>query len=57
MTPAALRLVAIGRKNWQFYGSASGGNRSDDTQKTEAMLRCKIMNHFTKLGLPKFVFQ
>ena len=32
-------------------------NRSDDTQKTEAKLRCKIMNHFTKLGLPKFVFQ
>ena len=30
-------------------------NRSDDGQKTEARLRCKILNHFTKLGLPKFV--
>jgi len=31
-------------------------NRSDEGQNTEAKLRCKIMNHFTKLGLPKFVF-
>jgi hypothetical protein len=30
-------------------------NRNEDTQKTEARLRCKILNHFTKLGLPKFV--
>jgi hypothetical protein len=32
-------------------------NRSDGGQKTEARLRCKILNHFTKLGLPKFVFE
>jgi hypothetical protein len=32
-------------------------NRSDPAQKTEARLRAKILNHFTKLGLPKFVLQ
>jgi hypothetical protein len=32
-------------------------NRSDCGQKTEARLRCKILNHFTKLGMPKFVWQ
>ena len=32
-------------------------NRNEDSQKTEARLRCKILNHFTKLGLPKFVFE
>jgi len=32
-------------------------NRSGEGQNTEAKLRCKILNHFTKLGLPKFVFQ
>ena len=27
-------------------------NRSVEGQKTEARLRCKILNHFTKLGMP-----
>src|SRR5215469_15708408 len=27
-------------------------NRCDESQKTEARLRCKILNHFTKLGMP-----
>jgi hypothetical protein len=29
-------------------------NRKLPTQKTEARLRCKILNKFTRLGLPKF---
>ena len=29
-------------------------NRTEDGQKTEARVRCKILNKFTKLGLPKF---
>jgi hypothetical protein len=32
-------------------------NRSDEGQKTEARVRCKILNHFTKLGLPKFTYE
>jgi len=32
-------------------------NRSDEGQKTEAILKCKILNHFAKPGLPKFAFQ
>lgn len=32
-------------------------NRNEESQKTEARLRCKILNHFTRLGLPKFVFE
>jgi len=31
-------------------------NRSDEGQKTEVRVRCKILNHFTKLGLPKFTY-
>jgi hypothetical protein len=33
---------------------ASLKNRSDETQKTEATVRCKILNHFTRLGMPKY---
>jgi hypothetical protein len=29
-------------------------NRLLPNQKTEAKIRCKILNHFTKLGLPKY---
>jgi hypothetical protein len=29
-------------------------NRHLDNQKTEAALRCKLLNHFAHLGLPKF---
>ena len=29
-------------------------NRVIDNQRIEARLRCKILNHFTKLGLPQF---
>jgi len=32
-------------------------NRSDEGQKTEARVRCKILNHFTKLGMPKFIYE
>jgi len=32
-------------------------NRNEESQKTEARLRCKILNHLTKLGLPKFIFE
>jgi hypothetical protein len=32
-------------------------NRRDEGQKTEARLRCKILNHFTKLGMPKFTYK
>ena len=32
-------------------------NRTEQTQKTEARLRCKILNHYTKLGLPKFIYK
>jgi hypothetical protein len=32
-------------------------NRSDEGQKTEARLRSKILNHFTKLGMPKSVIK
>ena len=32
-------------------------NRSDEAQKTEARVRCKILNHFTKLGMPKFTYE
>jgi len=32
-------------------------NRNEDAQKTEARLRCKILNHFTKLGMPNFKFE
>jgi hypothetical protein len=31
-------------------------NRRLATQKTEAALRTKILNHFTQLGLPQFVW-
>jgi hypothetical protein len=34
---------------------ASLKNRSNETQKTEATIRCKILNHFTKLGMPKYI--
>ena len=30
-------------------------NRHLDNQRTEAALRCKLLNHFTHLGLPKFI--
>jgi hypothetical protein len=33
---------------------ASLKNRSDETQKTEVTVRCKILNHFTRLGMPKY---
>ncbi|MCL2119081.1 MAG: IS5 family transposase, partial [Planctomycetaceae bacterium] len=29
-------------------------NRLLPNQKTEAKIRCKILNHFTKLGLPEY---
>lgn len=29
-------------------------NRLPETQKTEAQLKCKILNYFTQLGLPKY---
>jgi hypothetical protein len=29
-------------------------NKAFDNQKTEARLRCKLLNHFTQLGLPTF---
>jgi len=32
-------------------------NRTEKTQKTEARLRCKILNHYTKLGMPKFTYE
>jgi hypothetical protein len=32
---------------------ASLKNRSDETQKTEVTVRCKILNHFTRRGIPK----
>lgn len=31
-------------------------NRHLDNQKTEAALRCKLLNHFAHLGLPKFTW-
>jgi hypothetical protein len=31
-------------------------NRSLPNQSTEARLRCKLLNHFTQLGLPKFAW-
>jgi len=31
-------------------------NRHLDNQRTEAALRCKLLNHFAHLGLPKFVW-
>jgi IS1 family transposase len=31
-------------------------NRRLDNQKTEAALRCKLLNHFAQLGLPKFTW-
>lgn len=31
-------------------------NRHLDNQQTETNLRCKLLNHFTRLGLPKFVW-
>ena len=31
-------------------------NRNFQNQRTEAKLRCKILNKFTQLGLPKFVW-
>jgi len=31
-------------------------NRHLENQKTEVALRCKLLNHFTTLGLPKFVW-
>lgn len=31
-------------------------NRQFDHQRTEMALRCKLLNHFTNLGLPKFVW-
>ena len=31
-------------------------NRHLDNQKTEAALRCKLLNHFAHLGLPKFAW-
>lgn len=31
-------------------------NRHLDNQQTETALRCKLLNHFTTLGLPKFVW-
>jgi Transposase DDE domain len=31
-------------------------NKRFENQQTEARLRCKILNHFTQLGLPKFVW-
>jgi hypothetical protein len=33
---------------------ASLKNRSDKAQKTEATMRAKILNHFTRLGMPKY---
>jgi len=29
-------------------------NHLIENQRTETRLRCKILNHFTHLGLPKF---
>lgn len=29
-------------------------NKADENQRTEARLRSKLLNHFTRLGLPKF---
>jgi len=31
-------------------------NRRLDNQRTEMTLRCKLLNHFTRLGLPKFAW-
>lgn len=31
-------------------------NRELENQRTEARLRCKILNHFTQLGLPQFAW-
>ena len=31
-------------------------NRELPNQRTEARLRTKILNHFTRLGLPQFVW-
>ena len=33
---------------------ASLKNRSGEAQKTEARLRSKILNHFTRLGMTKY---
>jgi len=33
---------------------ASLKNRSSEAQKTETRLRCKILNHFTRMGMPKY---
>jgi len=32
-------------------------NRTEEAQKTEARVRCKILNHYTKLGMPKFNYE
>jgi len=32
-------------------------NRTEEEQKTEARVRCKILNHYTKLGMPKFTYE
>jgi hypothetical protein len=48
----SLAETAIYRMKTIF--GASLKNRSDEAQKTEATMRAKILNHFTRMGMPKY---
>ena len=48
----SLAETAMYRMKCCFGGKLK--NREFENQRTEARLRCKILNHFTHLGLPQF---
>ena len=56
----SLAETAMDRIRYFSNGALPGStlkNRNEDAQKTETRLRCKILNHFTQLGMPNFTFE